>query len=148
MVKNILVIESNAKTSKEAITEAFQELYMRGYVKETFLKNCLEREREYPTGLMTEIPVAVPHTDTKYVNESAICIVRLKNPVVFRNMEDPSSTINAEFVFNLALKTGEDHIKTLRTVVNIVQDNKFLREAKVASLETVKLKILERWDSF
>lgn len=69
--EKIAQFKVEANSSKEAIKIAADELYKRGIVKKEFLEHVLQRENEYPTGLATDkFGIAIPHTDSKYVNRS------------------------------------------------------------------------------
>lgn len=60
-------------------------MFEKGYVKSTYIDAVLEREKTLPTGLdIGEMCVAIPHTDSKHVNESNVALAVLKNPVEFR----------------------------------------------------------------
>lgn len=55
MATKYLVIQGAANSSEEAITLCGEALYKAGVVGEDFGKACVEREKDYPTGLPTEI---------------------------------------------------------------------------------------------
>lgn len=84
MLKQVFVIEGEAKTWEEAISLTSTMLLENRCVKETFLKSCIKREIAFPTGLPTQVPVAIPHTDPAHVNQNAVCVLRLKNSVMFK----------------------------------------------------------------
>ncbi len=148
MIKDVLVIESNPKSWEEAIEITYSTLYKAGYVKESFLQGCIEREKKYPTGLMTAIPVAVPHTDSVHIITPSICVMRLKEPVAFHNMEDPDSTVDAQFVFNMALESGNDQISMLQSIIKTAQDSEFLKEAKHQPLDLIREKLIKDWNVY
>ncbi|MFD3155906.1 BglG family transcription antiterminator [Haloimpatiens sp. FM7330] len=50
-----------------------------GYAKKGFCENVLQREKKASTVIGKGI--AIPHSTQDYVNESKICIIKLKNPV-------------------------------------------------------------------
>lgn len=106
MMKKVFVIEGEARNKEEALRLTFQKLYEEGLVKESFYEGCVEREKQFPTGLDTPVPVAIPHTDSVHVISPAVCVLRLKKPVAFSLMEDDSRQAEAEFVFNMALKSN------------------------------------------
>ena len=58
MATKYLVIQGTANSSEEAITLCGEALHKAGIVGEDFGKACVEREKDYPTGLPTEIPTA------------------------------------------------------------------------------------------
>ena len=73
MATKYLVIQGAANSSEEAITLCGEALYKAGVVGENFGKACVEREKDYPTGLSTEIPTAIPHAKVSGIKENAIC---------------------------------------------------------------------------
>ena len=80
--ERVALFNVEASSSKEVIKIAADELYRRGIVKEDFFEHVLLREKEFPTGLATDkYGIAIPHTDSKYVNRSQIEFVSLKSPV-------------------------------------------------------------------
>ena len=146
MINDILMMEGNPKSWEEAIKTAYEALYSKHFVKETFLQGCIEREKIYPTGLMTEVPVAIPHTDSIHVITPAICVLRLQSPVLFHNMETPETVVPAQFVFCMALKSGDDQVDMLRAILNTAQNKDFLEKAKSEPLNVVRDKLLQKWE--
>ena len=53
MATKYLVIQGTANSSEEAITLCGEALHKAGIVGEDFGKACVEREKDYPTGLPT-----------------------------------------------------------------------------------------------
>lgn len=135
MEQNILVIDGKAADSQEALKQAFTALYARGFVKESFLQGCIEREEIFPTGLALTPPIAIPHTDPIHVNEAAVCVVRLASPVIFRSMEDPAQEIPVEFLFNLALRESGDQLAMLQAILSVARDGQFLQRGKTLPCE-------------
>lgn len=123
----IVVSDGVAKNWEEAIILASNKLLEKGYVQDSFGKHCIEREKKFPTGLETDFPVAIPHTESEYVNETAISVVRFKDPVVFKNMEDSSKQVKVHYVMNLAIKDKNQQVVFLSKVIQIVQDSNFLK---------------------
>ena len=134
----IYVIDGECSSKEAALKSSYEKLEEEGCVTEFFLKGCLEREREFPTGLPTEIPVAIPHTLGKYVKRYAICLVRFRRPVSFFSMEDPDMIIMAEYMFNMALRGEKDQLKTLQKIMKIVSDKKILKKWKNESTVQIK----------
>ena len=52
----------------------------KGYVKNGFCENVLERENKSSTVIGKGI--AIPHSTQEFVEKSKICIVRLKEPII------------------------------------------------------------------
>lgn len=114
---------------EEILIKLAEFLYDKGYVKKTFLKSILKRESENPTGLHTgDINIAIPHTETKHVNDDAIAIAVLENPVLFAQMDQPSNMIDVNIVIMLALTDPNKHIEILQRVINLVQNQDLLKK--------------------
>lgn len=123
----ILVSDVEATNWRDAIHQAAQQLYKSGYVTEDFEHNCIEREMNFPTGLETEFPVAIPHTESEYVNETAVSVLRLTQPVAFQSMEDNEQSVKVHYVFNLAIKEKGKQVVFLSKIINLVQDSQQLK---------------------
>ncbi|MFP3156242.1 PTS sugar transporter subunit IIA [Lachnospiraceae bacterium ZAX-1] len=135
MLPKILALEANPKDWRESLQCTFTKLYDGGFVKKSYLQNCVKREEQYPTALDFAMPVAIPHTEPEHVNVAAICILRLVTPVEFHSMEDPDEIKNVEFVFNLALKSSKDQLSVLQAIMKILGDEQWLYHAKHIPLE-------------
>lgn len=106
-----LAIEGEAKDWEEAISLCGQAIAKAGYADKTFMKACIEREKEYPTGLPSEVPVAIPHSKVDGIKDNCVCFLRLKNPVRFYRMDSDEESIETTAVFNLAIKDGDQHLE-------------------------------------
>lgn len=112
------VFVSNADSKEAVLAEVTEALLKAGYVKENYLEHVLEREKNYPTGLIlsniseTFPNIAVPHTEPEFVNTTKIVPVKLTNPVVFQNMSSPHKDLPVDFVFLIlnSNKTSQVHL--------------------------------------
>lgn len=137
-----LVIEGEAADSSEAILLCANALHEQGLVGAAFGQKCIEREKEYPTGLPTEIPVAIPHCKDQETKDNSICFLKLRHPVTFRRMDDDRETIETRFIFNLAIADAAEHLTVLQNLMGFLGDAEKLRtcmslsgEALIAYLE-------------
>ncbi|KYO65273.1 PTS sugar transporter subunit IIA [Thermovenabulum gondwanense] len=127
--KNLIFIGLDVKDKLEAISQMATKLEDYGYVNNEYKNAVIEREKVFPTGLPTKgVGVAIPHTDIKYVNKSAIAIGVLKNPVLFNVMGNPEENVEVKLIFMLALKEPKLQVNTLRDLVEIFQDENLLAE--------------------
>lgn len=139
-MSKLFVMEAAASTREEALRITSERLAKEGCVKDGFYESCLEREEEYPTGLTDYCPVALPHTCKEYVTEEAICILRLKEPVKFRSMEDIEKEIDVRIVMNMALLDDDKHIVIISRIIRNLKDAEFVKK-----LESLKLAELEKF---
>lgn len=132
------------ETNKEKIIKILADkLKAKGYVKNGYYENVIKREKEFPTGLPTVIPVALCHTEAEYVNESAMAVGTMKQPVEFNEMGTPERKIKAEIIFLLALKDPKDQIAYLKKMVTAFKSKETLETIKNAEDKKVLLAFLE-----
>lgn len=134
-------IKGHADTNYDAIRLCANKMYEEGYVKEDFADNCIRREETLPTGMPSEIPVAMPHSEAEGVIKSAITLLILDEPVEFRRMDDDDEIIKAEAVFNLAIKEPGGHMEVLRHLMAIFYDSNVLRDLLDTDIEEIPAKM-------
>ncbi|WEV40135.1 PTS sugar transporter subunit IIA [Lactobacillus sp. ESL0681] len=129
------VFVSNAKDSKELFEEISAKLLAKKYVKEDFFVQITKREKNYPTGIDTspiakELPnVAMPHTESEYVNARLIVPIALSEPVVFYNMIVPDEQLQVKFLFMILNNDPEGQANILAQIMD------FLRLTPVSELQ-------------
>jgi len=133
MGNRYLVIHGSAKDREEAILLCGDALYKAGLVSEHFGELCVNREREYPTGLPTEIPTAIPHVKDEGITQSSVCFLRLDQPVSFQRMDDETEEVDTDMIFNLAIKDPNEHIKALQNMMSFLNDPDALLKCKTLS---------------
>jgi len=135
---NYIAIEGHATSNEEAIRLCAAALYEAGYVEEGFSEDCIEREKEYPTGLCcTCIPVAIPHCQSKTIKKDGICYLRLKEPVVFGRMDDDEEVVKTKSIFNIAIKNADDHLDFLKQMMSIITDEELVQRLESVDIEEV-----------
>ncbi|RTX85544.1 PTS sugar transporter subunit IIA, partial [Staphylococcus piscifermentans] len=99
------VFITNASSKEDVFRELARALKANGDVKSEFLEHVLEREKNYPTGMDLSLldidypNIAIPHTETEFVNVTKIIPVKLNHPIDFQNMISPHNTIKVSFLF-------------------------------------------------
>ena len=126
--ERVALFNVEASSSKEVIKIAADELYRRGIVKKNFFEHVMLREKEFPTGLATDkYGIAIPHTDSKYVNRSQIEFVSLKSPVKFKNMGNASEDIEVTHVFMIAMSQPHEQADTLAKLMGLFLDEELMQ---------------------
>jgi len=122
------------ETKKEDVIKIMADkLRAKGYVKDGYYENVVKREKDFPTGLPTVIPVALCHTEARYVNQSAMAVGTLAHPVEFNEMGTPERNIQAEIIFLLALKDPKDQITYLKKMVTVFKSKETLETIRDAT---------------
>ncbi len=118
-----ICVQLDLGTSEDIIRLLGGKLYALGYVKDGFIEATLQREASMPTGLPLggEFNAALPHVDIEYVNQSALALATLTQPVVFKNMVDDEEEVPVRLVIMLALDQPKSQIVMLQEVSRILQ---------------------------
>lgn len=127
---NLVFTDVEAKSSKDVFEKVGGAMIKEGYAKDTYVQALINRESEFPTGLdMGGFGIAIPHTNVEYVNKAATAIAVLKDPVSFHVMGgDDEDTVDVNLAFMLAVDDPNAHIDKLQRIVDLIQDQDFLRE--------------------
>lgn len=135
--KLYLACEGMAATAEEAIHLCGEKLEQAGCVTSAFAQECIERERIFPTGLCTEVPVALPHCKSDAIIRSALCYLRLREPVEFRRMDDDERVVETRHIFNLAIAPG-DHLEFLARTMQELQDPRVLKSFEMMGVDEIR----------
>lgn len=130
MIKKEFLFQTDYKNKEELFKEATDYLKSKGYVSPEFEKALLTREESFPTGLPTEPPVAIPHTDGTYVkNDTILCILNNKE-IEFNEMGgDEDDTVKPSVFFMLVLGEGETHLMQLQNLIEKIQGGELVKKA-------------------
>ncbi|MGE6631058.1 PTS sugar transporter subunit IIA [Bacillus sp. NPDC077027] len=118
--EKLVALQLEKSSSEEVTTYVADQLKLNGYIKSSFLPAVLEREKTYPTGLpLASFGVAIPHTDPEHVNQPAIGVATLKEPVIFRMMGNPNEMVQAKVVFVLAISEPDKQLVMLERLMQL-----------------------------
>jgi galactitol PTS system EIIA component len=139
-----IFLQLDAKTSEDVISVLGSKLHQLGYVKDNFIDAALEREASMPTGLPLggEINAAIPHVDFEFVNQPALGLATLKEPVVFCNMVDKDEKIPVRLVIMLALDQPKSQIEMLQSVAGLLQQPETIEKLMAAKSPREILEVL------
>lgn len=119
-------ISLEAISAADALKQIATSGYALGLVDSSWGSAAVEREKEFPTGLPTPIPVAIPHTDSKYVKADGIGFFRLPRPVTFGEMGSTDGTVEVSIIIPLLITDPREQVDLLMKVVSAVQDLDFM----------------------
>ena len=121
--EKIIELGMEAKSDTDIITQLAEILTQKNIVKKSFASHVLLRERKFPTGLPVKnsLGIAIPHTDSIYVNKSQIAVASLKKPVVFKNMVDATKKVEVSLVFMIAMSKPHEQANLLSNLMNMCQ---------------------------
>lgn len=129
IAEELICLGGAAGSAAEAIALLGGLLEAQGCVSAAYTQSVLQRERDFPTGLaLGSFGIAIPHaTPEGNVHRNGIAALRLETPAVFRSMEDPEETVDAELVFLLALKDSGRHLEMLQKLFCMFQEDEAMR---------------------
>jgi len=130
----LVVRDLEASSDQGAIEKLATFLHDKGLVKESYINAIMEREKVFSTGLPTgSIGVAIPHTDVEHVNEAAVAIGILKDPVPFTVMASDDDKVDVKIMFMLAVKEPHAQIELLQTLMGVLADPALLQSISEAT---------------
>lgn len=125
--EDLVLLDCTAENREELLRKMAAILEEKGYVKSSYANAIIERENVYPTGLNTlNVKVAMPHTSPEHVNQAAILVAKLMNPVIFNEMGNNESEVKAKLIFMLAVTDPKGHLEALGKLMTIFSDGEKL----------------------
>ncbi|QTL97646.1 PTS sugar transporter subunit IIA [Iocasia frigidifontis] len=126
---DLVEINLDLNNKEEVISRLSDHMLKKGFVKTGYKEAVLKREEEFPTGLHGAfIDFAIPHTESKYVNEAAIAVGLLKNKVRFSTMEDYEEEVEVSLVLLLAILNPSKQIRFLQKLIEMMQNEKVVKD--------------------
>ncbi|MGB3414609.1 MAG: PTS sugar transporter subunit IIA [Microbacteriaceae bacterium] len=111
-----------ASSAAEVLSALAEKAIAGGWAKESFTAALVAREAEFPTGLPTEIPVALPHTDAEQVLRAGLGLATLATPVDFGEMGgNGEDTVAAQVVILILVEDPSKQVVVLGQLVNLIQ---------------------------
>ncbi len=138
----VIVLDGDGKTLDEAIHFAGKEICKRGLARDIYAEKCIEREKSFSTGLPTEIPVAIPHTDEKYVNRDFLCFQRMEHPVTAIEIGG-TAELPCRLVVNMGLTGSGTQVTMLSKMIEVFQDKDFMNVCLNGTPDAVKKMVLD-----
>ena len=117
----ILVLDGDAETLEEAIRNAGTAMCKKGLVRDVY----------------ANIPVAIPHTDAKYVNRDCLCFQRMKKPVVAIEIGG-TEELPCQMVVNLGMTGAGSQVTMLSKMMEVLQDEAFMNICLTGHPDEVK----------
>ncbi|MDR3551724.1 MAG: PTS sugar transporter subunit IIA [Clostridia bacterium] len=122
-----LVITGCRASNAEEVIRLLSGLALKkGYVNALFIEKILEREQEYPTGLQTAVPIAIPHVHDG-CSKSFFAMAAMAEPVDFGAMDGSEEPVKAELVFLFGITDPSRQTAVLRRFSTLFQKEELLR---------------------
>ncbi len=139
--KDLMFAGLDAKSDIEVLEFLADAAVKAGIADDNFKPALIEREKNAPTALNMNIPIAVPHIHTG-CKKNFISVATLKSSVPFGNLADLSNKLPVQIVFLIGIENLSVQSRILRHVCNSFQISELLAEyLKVDSSEALLEKI-------
>lgn len=141
-----LIFLNRTESSREELLKMAGEAFVHsGAAKNGYPQALLCREKDFPTGLDTGVfGIAIPHTESSWVERNTLGILVLRDSVEFIKMGTEKETIPVKLIFILAVKPGSDHIKRLKRIMAILQDQMLLKSISEAESKKEIMEMIRR----
>lgn len=142
--ESLLFLDVEVKSQEELLTFLAGQLKNAENVNGEFINGVIEREKNFPTGLLVNgIGCAIPHSEKEYVLKPAIALAVLKNDIRFKSMENPADDIPVKIVFMLAINDGEKQLSILQKIVDLIQSKQNMQKIIAADTKEKVIDALE-----
>ena len=131
--ENLVFYNQRFETQSQLFDFIADELEEKNYVTEQFREAIKIREHNFPTGLQLQnLNVALVHTDVEYSKTEKLVIIKLENPITFKNIET-LKPLEVDFIIGLILKDSHKHLQVLQRVSRLLQNEDIIQEIRQAS---------------
>jgi PTS system galactitol-specific IIA component len=119
--EDLILLGIEAASHEDAIRALSARLEAGGYVRPSFAEAVIDREKTFPTGLPTQPPVAIPHTDVEHCLKPAVAVATLKRPVSFQAM-GRGGELQVGIIFLLSITNPQSQVGWLGRLVQFFQE--------------------------
>lgn len=144
---DLIDLQVTVQDEEELFELIAQRLQQAKYVNSGYLEGINSREKTFPTGLITEyLNIALPHSDTEYIERPFIYIVRTTKPIKVKQMGDNQEMEVRDFFF-LGIKEPSKQVGLLQELMVLFQNEGFVSELKeTTENEAVFNLFMKQWE--
>ena len=139
---SMIIAKSDCADAKEVIEQLCGRAQVNHCVDDTFVTALLEREKEFPTGLPTIIPIAIPHVHDG-CQRSFFSMAVLNKEVTFQCMGDPDEEIKTKLVFLFGITDPSYQTEVLKKFSTMFQNKELLESLLVEKNEEKLIQIMQ-----
>lgn len=123
---DLINLQINAKSIEKLFEIVGNELYQKGYVQRSYTNALLERELEFPTGLITKfVNIALPHTDPEHIKKPFVYVVKNEAGLDMRQMGD-NEIMSVKYLFFLGITDPTSQVGLLAKFMELFSDERFV----------------------
>lgn len=113
----------------------------KGFIEPQFCLDLLEREKKFPTGLDTPVPMAIPHVGT-HCRKSFLSLATLKKPIQFEMMDGSEGEFPVKIVIVFGIVDPAEQVEVLKKFSCLFQNREFLEKLQQAPSADMMLAML------
>lgn len=123
---DLIDLDVEVRNEEELFELVAKRLQVAGYVKNGYLEGIKSREKNFPTGLITEyLNIALPHSDTEYIERPFIYVARTTKPIKVKQMGD-NQEMEVRDLFFLGIKEPSKQVGLLQELMVLFQSEAFV----------------------
>lgn len=123
---HLMDLQISVNNEQEVFEFVSEKLNKLGYVNEGFLNGISDREKNFPTGLITQnLNIALPHSDPEFIEKPFVFVARLIQPIKVKQMGD-NQELDTKDLFFLGIKKPKDQVGLLQSFMNLFMDDTFV----------------------
>jgi len=143
--ETLVKVKLQARNWEDVLKKMGTILLEQGYVRDTYIKGLIDREKEFPTGIATHnMGVAIPHTEASHVIKTTVAVAVLEKSVSFSLMGSDEGSVDVDIVFMLAVNNPDKHLLFLQKLMGILQKEEVLLGIKNAAYPKAIAEILDK----
>lgn len=124
--EDLIYINESYSSQDDLFNQISKDFLEKGYVYDSYQQALKQREITYPTGLQTAVcGIAIPHTEAIHIKKQAIAVVRLEEPVIFKEMVGDTN-VSVKLLFFLLVKEKESQVQVLSNLMGLFSNNHFI----------------------
>jgi PTS system galactitol-specific IIA component len=140
--ERLILTQLDVKDSQEVFQIMGEKLNKEGLVTEQFTEQITKREKKYPTGLPTKIPISLCHTDSQYIKKPFLTLATLAKPISFHEMGNSGNIQAVKIAFFLGIIDKKEHVELLKKIMKLVRSEDILTAIYQSNSPTQIKKIL------
>lgn len=137
--QEMIITGLKAKNAEDVMQKLCGRALQNNYITPEFMTALTEREKEYPTGLPTGVPIAIPHIHDGCL-KSFFSMAITEEPVTFGCMGDPDEKIETRLIFLFGITDPGCQTAVLRKFSSIFQDDEVMNELLLIHSPNILLK--------
>ena len=135
----------DCKDQNDFFKKIYKDYLDRDMVEKTFYEAILEREREFPTGLKTSTyNVALNHVDSIHVKTNALFIYKMKNDILYHQMDDSENVIPVGVVFVLLIKNHDLQVGAISEICKLWMNDELMMKLREQSNKNDVIALLKK----